>query len=487
MERKPNIIFMLADDQGAWAMHCAGNKELNTPNLDRIAANGMRFNDFFCVSPVCSPARASLLTGNIPSAHGVHDWLCSGNIDKEKFEGQGKENPYAEGYKNEDKPIQYLKGQTCYTDLLVEDGYTCALSGKWHLGDSITPQHGFSYWYTIGRGGCCYYHPDMVENGDVIMEHGKYVTDLITDKALCFLDELSQKENPFYLSVHYTAPHSPWGEEHHPKELIEMYDSCLFESTPNVPDHPDMTEAPVYGTPRRHEYLRGYYAAITGMDRGIGKILDMVEAKGIADNTIIIFAGDNGMSMGHHGIWGKGNGTFPQNMFDTAVKVPFIVSYPPLVPKGTVCEDMVSGYDFFPTLIDLLGMQSQAATRLPGKSFLPSLKGGSSDCGDVVIFDEYGPVRMIRSKTHKYIHRYPYGDNELYDLKADPNEEHNLIGDKAYEEIVLSMRRRMEKWFLQYANPDIDGIKEDTDGSGQLCSAGIYAEKTKKYCKRDKR
>ena len=121
--KKPNIIMILADDQGPWAMHCAGTPELYTPNLDRIAEQGMRFDSFFCASPVCSPARASILTGKMPSAHGVQDWLRSGNLDGEKFAAQGKENPYFEGYKQERKPISYLEGQPTYTDILAQNGY----------------------------------------------------------------------------------------------------------------------------------------------------------------------------------------------------------------------------------------------------------------------------------------------------------------------------------------------------------------------------
>lgn len=478
---KPNIVFILSDDQGHWAMNCGGTPELYTPNLDEIARRGMRFDSFFCASPVCSPARASLLTGTIPSAHGVLDWLRSGNVDAQKFAAQGAENPYG-GYRDEDKPIQYLAGKVTYTDILVQNGYTCALSGKWHLGDSVTPQHGFSKWYTIGKGGCFYYHPDMVENGDIKVEHGKYVTDLITDKALQFLDELEAEGNPFYLSVHYTAPHSPWEEEHHPKKWIDYYRDCKFESIPDVPDHPDMTTGPVYGTPKRETNLRGYFAAISAMDEGIGKIIAALDAKGLSDNTILIFAADNGMNMGHHGIWGKGNGTRPMNMFDSSVKVPFLIAYPPLVPAGTVCEDMVSAYDFFPTLLDLLGFDPQTAARLPGHSFLPCLRGESlPGGGEVVVFDEYGPVRMIRSKEYKLVVRYPYGYHEFYDLTADPGEEHNLYGDPQYEELILSYRRKQEKWFNTYADPDMDGSREGVTGSGQLCSPGLYAQKLTIY------
>ena len=278
MQSRPNILFVLTDDQGAWALHCAGNEEIYTPNLDRLAAQGMRFENFFCASPVCSPARATLLTGTIPSAHGVLDWLRGGNLDRERIPAEMVSDAYAD-FSDEHKPIQYLAGKIAYTDILAQNGYTCALAGKWHLGDSMVPQHGFRYWYTIGRGGCCYYHPDIVEDGRLHFEHGHYVTDLITDKALEFLDTLSKDNAPFYLSVHYTAPHAPWEAEHHPKEFIDLYEDCPFLGTPDVPDHPGLTCEPMYGTPRRKEKLRGYYAAVTAMDQGVGKLLDALEEK----------------------------------------------------------------------------------------------------------------------------------------------------------------------------------------------------------------
>lgn len=481
MQSRPNILFVLTDDQGAWALHCAGNEEIYTPNLDRLAAQGMRFENFFCASPVCSPARATLLTGTIPSAHGVLDWLRGGNLDRERIPAEMASDAYAD-FSDEHKPIQYLAGKIAYTDILAQNGYTCALAGKWHLGDSMVPQHGFRYWYTIGRGGCCYYHPDIVEDGHLHFEHGRYVTDLITDKALEFLDALSKDNAPFYLSVHYTAPHAPWEAEHHPKEFIDLYEDCPFHSTPDVPDHPGLTCEPMYGTPRRKEKLRGYYAAVTAMDQGVGKLLDALEERNLADNTLVIFAADNGMNMGHHGIWGKGNGTRPMNMYDTSVKVPFLVRWPGTVPAGQVCQRMVSAYDFFPTLLDLLGLDNQQIQHLPGTSFADALRGQEEGGREeVVVFDEYGPVRMIRSRQYKYIHRYPYGPDEFYDLQADPAEESNRIEDPEFADEILAMRRRMERWFNQYADPDLDGTREGVTGSGQLCSAGTYAQRLQKY------
>ena len=134
----PNVLFILSDDQGPWALNCAGTKELETPNLDRLAREGTRLENFFCASPVCSPARASLLTGRMPSQHGVQDWLRSGSVDRELMERLGIKNPYG-GYGDERKPIRYLDGERTYTDVLAENGYELALSGKWHLGDSMQP------------------------------------------------------------------------------------------------------------------------------------------------------------------------------------------------------------------------------------------------------------------------------------------------------------------------------------------------------------
>ena len=365
----------------------------------------------------------------------------------------------------------------------MQNGYTCALSGKWHLGDSVIPQHGFTRWYSLGKGGCFYYDPDIVENGTIVVEHGKYVTELITDKALTYLDEMQKEEKPFYLAVNYTAPHTPWAHEQHPKKWVDYYKDCAFESFPDIPDHPNMTTGPVYGTANRKINLIGYCAALSAMDEQIGRILDKLEQDNLTENTLVIFAGDNGMSMGHHGIWGKGNGTFPFNMYDTAVKVPFLASLPGMIPKGVVNDDLVSAYDVFPTILELTGIANEREQELPGRSFLDLL------CGEkrieqertVVVYDEYGPVRMIRTKEWKYVHRYPYGPHELYDLVNDPKEEKNLFAEEVYAEKIVEMRGYLEDWFALYVNPDRDGAKEGVTGGGQMCLAGRRANRPDVY------
>lgn len=226
----------------------------------------------------------------IPSQHGVHDYLCEGNG------GCGQ------------RAIQYLEGQTGYTDLLNEAGYECALSGKWHLGDGANPQKGFSFWYTHQKGGGPYYNAPMFRDGKPVNEE-RYITDVITDEALRFLDQ-RDKEKPFYLSVHYTAPHSPW---------VGCIPRSTWTCTRTAPlraarralpiPGPNVDVLPGYKDPVPN--LQGYFAAVTAMDANVGRLLDRLDAEGLAEDTLVIFTSDNGFNCGHHGIWGKGNGHLP--------------------------------------------------------------------------------------------------------------------------------------------------------------------------------
>jgi len=433
---------------GHWAMGCAGNSEIKTPNLDRLAASGIRFENFFCTSPVCSPARASVFTGKMPSQHGIQDWLANGENDG----------------------IEYLQGQTTYPQLLSQNGYTCGISGKWHLGNAIEKQMGFSHWYVHHSAQAPYYDTRMIRDGKSFTESG-YITDNLTNDALAFLQ--AQKDNPFYLSVHYTAPHKPW-IGCHPQEYLDMYNDCPFDSIPSEPKHPwQIGTHPWPVGEERRETLKGYFAAITAMDAGIGKILDYLEQNNLRDNTLVFFMSDNGMNMGHHGIMGKGNGTFPMNLFDTSVKVPAIASQPGVVPQGAVCHNLLSQYDFMPTIMDWAGID-KSTNGLPGRSFANILKGGEADeHSHVVVYDEYGPVRMIRNHEWKYIHRYPYGPHELYNIKNDPGETANLYDVNCG--IVADMKARLDDWFHMYVDPAIDASHEPVTGWGQVTRPGIHS------------
>ena len=438
---KPNVVFVLTDDQGPWALGCAGNPEIRTPNLDKLAKTGTRFDNFFCTSPVCSPARASLMTGRIPSQHGVHDWISQRNMPP--------------------RPAQYLEGQTCYSDVLAANGYTCGFCGKWHLGDSLTPQHGFSHWFCLPTGYSFYNDVDVIRDGEVVGSEG-YLTDVITDDALAFID--GHKNEMFYLSVNYNAPHAPW--DGHPQDIVDSYGDCPFKSCPQERRHPWATSMADHLGNR--ESLRGYFAAVTAMDLNVGRILDKLDTLGIRENTLVIFMSDNGYSCGHHGFWGKGNGTLPTNMYENSVKVPAIFSHPARIPAGRVASAMVSQYDFMPTLLEYLCLPAVDDESLPGGSFLPVLLGEKEQARDeVVVYDEYGPVRMIRTQEWKYIHRYPRGPHELYDLVNDPGERKNLVEDESQRGLVAEMRKRLSGWFERYVTPHRDGARFPITGSGQ--------------------
>lgn len=444
MSGRTNVIFILTDDQGPWALGCTGNSEIRTPNLDRLAAEGMRFENFFCTSPVCSPARASIVSGRIPSQHGVHDWISGRNMPPD--------------------PAQYTKEFTCYTDVLAEEGYTCGLSGKWHLGNSLTPQHGFTHWFCMPGGGSKYQDAEMIREGKPQVFPG-YLTDRIFDDALGFLDAHAKDEKPFYLSIHTNAPHSPWTG--HPADLVAMYDNCPFKSCPQEAQHPWATPA-LLAHVGNHESLKNYFAAVTGVDVNIGRLRAKLQQLGLLDNTLIVFMSDNGFNCGHHGFWGKGNGTYPLNMYDNSVKVPAIFWQPGRIPAGKVSKAMVSQYDVLPTLLDYVGAPPVKDPTLPGVSIVPVLEGKTDQARpEVVVYDEYGPVRMIRTEEWKYVHRYPYGPHELYDLKNDPRERKNLVEDKSQALLVAKMRKRLAKWFARYVDPRLDGAKLPVYGRGQ--------------------
>ena len=442
---KTNVVFILTDDQGIWAAGCYGNSEIRTPNIDRLATEGMRYENFFVATPVCSPSRATLLTGRIPSQHNVHDWIREGNVGPDA--------------------AQYIENEVCYTDAMAAHGWTCGISGKWHLGASQIPQHGFSHWYVHQEGGGPYYDAPMVRDGELVTEPG-YVTDAVTDDALSFLDLHAHAEAPFYLGVHYTAPHSPW--EAHPPEIVASYDDCAFESCPQEPVHPWAT-----GLTHRcmgdREMLKGYFAAVTAMDANVGRLLDRLGALGIREQTLVVFMSDNGFSCGHHGFWGKGNGTEPRNMYENSIRVPFVASQPGRIPSGYVQRAMVSAYDFMPTLLDYLGLPTPEGAGIVGQSFLRSLLGQSDTSREhVVIYDEYGNTRMVRTLRFKYVHRYPDGPHELWDLERDPDERDNRIADPNQRERIAELWGRLESWFEQHVNPEVDGAGLPVNGLGQL-------------------
>jgi arylsulfatase A-like enzyme len=451
---RPNVLFVLTDDQGEWAMGCSGNTEIRTPTLDALARSGVRLDHFFCTSPVCSPARASLLTGVMPSQHGIHDWLRGGNSG--------------------DNRIHFLAGHTLITEHLAHAGYRCGLVGKWHLGASDRPAPGFVHWFAHAAGMSAYFDAPFFRGTKPDTVHD-YVTDVLAVEAQAFLESEVRNDAPFWLSLSFTAPHSPW-KGAHPDELVRLYDDCAFESSPQAPRHPDsfcgnLEAEQGFADPRGN--LQGYYAAITGVDRALSRVLATLDRLGLRESTLVVFTSDNGFNCGHHGIWGKGNGTFPQNMYDSSVKVPFIASQPGRIPAGRVSSELASGYDVMPTLLDYLGVEWDRSPAMPGRSLRGVLENGAPPLSSaVVIYDEYGPVRMIRNERWKYVHRYPYGPHFLFDLDADPREARNRVEDADCASVVAELRATLDAWFARYADPHKEGSRLPVWGRGQFAPVG---------------
>ena len=211
------------------------------------------------------------------------------------------------------------------------------------------------------------------------------------------------------------------------------------------------------------------------MDAAVGRLLDRLEADGLAEDTLIVFTSDNGSNMGHHGIFGKGNGTYPVNMYETSVKVPGLFACPGTIPGGRVLTSMRSHYDVYETLLDFVGIPFEKTDDMPGHSFAAELRGENDAApAGVIAYDEYGRTRMICERTDahqlKLVWRGEEGPNELYDLAADPGERTNQYDNPAYAEKIAVLRDKLLGWFETYVNPAFDGTREDVRGKGQIDS-----------------
>lgn len=441
---RTNLVLVMTDDQAVWSLGCYGNHEARTPEVDRLAREGMRFTRAFATSPVCSPSRATFFTGRIPSQHGIHDWI--------KHENMGPRARYC------------LDDEVLLSEILADNDYTCGMSGKWHLGDSLHAHAKHSFWYALPRGASVYNDADMIWQEKVVKTAG-YLTDRITDKAVEFID--ANRDRPFFLNVSYNAPHSPF--KGHPAELVDAFMDCPFISCPDLPAHPwAVAQVSHY---RTHPTLSQYFAACSGISRGVGRLMDRLDELGLSENTLFVYASDQGFNCGHHGLWGKGNASNPRNMYDTSLQIPLIFRQPGRVPAGAECNVLLSAYDFLPTVLAHLGLptspeggpseRNPSEPNLPGRSFAPVLRGDAMESPEA-IYAEYARTRMIRTATHKYIHRTDGGPHELYDLENDPGETTNLVGhpdqDQRITDLVVSLRSRLFKWFEQHAEVGSDPV-----------------------------
>lgn len=435
--RRPNVIVFMTDDHGAWATGAYGCAEMHTPNIDALAKGGAKFTRAFACTPVCSPSRMTYMTGCVPSVHGVQDWLRP----EDSFGAAAK---------------GWLDGLTIFPEVLAKNGYRCGMVGKWHMGHDESAQRGFTYWATVPGGGGTFKNAEFVRNGKTEKREG-YKEDAIGDFALEFLGQQSA-DTPFYLHVPFYAPHTPF--DFQPEEDRKHYDNASYSCFPDTAKHPNQNR----GLGAHHgnrASMKSYMSLISGADRNIGRVLRLLEQKGWRDNTLVVFTADQGWNAGHHGVWGKGNGTWPFNMYEESIRVPMIWNHPAAIAPGQNITAMVSSYDLFPTMLDYTGLAAPADPRRVGRSYAAFLRGRKPRWEEKLFF-EYSYSRGMRTPTRKLILRAEGFTNEFYDLEKDPGETTNKIDDPAFAREIASMRGEMEKWFAKAGAPKLDGWRGTT-------------------------
>jgi len=491
--KKPNIIFILSDDHATDAISAYSDRfaELSpTPNIDRIANEGAIINNAFSTNAICGPSRASIITGKYSHV-----------------------NNYYKNYKG-----GYFDGnQWTFPKALQDSGYQTALVGKWHLASE--PQ-GFNYYkYHIAKGEQgLYWDPVYNDNGKTVQEQG-YATNITTDFALDWLKN-SDKNQPFCLLLQYKAPHREWSPDTKYEDLWSDrdidYPDTFFDNykgrektagdthmTMDFFNRRDMKMTPPdslsgkalrqwldYGNKpseivsmgngldkntraklKYQRYIKDYLATIKSVDDNIGRVLDYLSENGLEDNTIIVYASDQGFFLGDHGWFDK------RFMYEESLRMPFVVRYPEKIKAKTSINDVISNIDIAPTILDMAGIKPPEEVQ--GKSFFKQLKGGENDQWRQSMYYHYyeypfwhrvQPHYGIRTERYKLIHFYYKMDAwELYDLEKDPNEMTNLINDPSYKKIVSKLKQDLNDLKTQYGNNlSLEELRQisDTDFGG---------------------
>lgn len=435
--RPTNVVFILTDNQGAWTLGCYGNKDIRTPNIDALAEGGMRFTRALSSNAVCSPTRATFLTGLIPSQHGVHSFL-----DPKFMMGPQAYNTLAEF--------------TSIGEILRDSGYTCGLSGKWHLGDNLRPNEGFSFWVTKPDGSTReFYDQDIIEDGKVT-KVAEYTTDYWTRRGIEFIEE--NKEKPFFLYLAYNGPYSLGNlmlNESKNRHAAYYADKEL-PSFPRDAMHPwQHHNKQFHNDPRA---VRRMASEVSGVDDGVGELMAALKRLGLEKDTLIVYSSDQGWMGGQNGIWGMGDHTRPIGAHELMMQIPLIFSQPGTIPGGKTADMLVSNYDFLPSLLGYLNLSAKLPTkpRLPGRDFSAALRGSALDAWDNTVFYEMETCRAVRGDRWKYVHRHPAGPHELYDMQSDAQERFNLLGQPGMQPVVQEMSGRLESFFQTYADPQYD-------------------------------
>ncbi len=468
-EDRPNVVFILTDDQRADALSCMGHPHLKTPNIDRLADEGILFKNHFCTTSLCSPSRASILGGLYAHAHGVVNNFTDYPRDLPTFPRQ-----------------------------LQSEGYATAYIGKWHMGeDDDSKRPGFDHFVTH-RGQGSYFDTEFRANDGERKVVPGYYTTVVTDMAIDWMESQEGRDEPFLLMLGHKAPHSFYFPEPKYEGAFDHVRVPYPETAFRLRDKPEWisqrlsTWHGIYGPlfDWRKEFpdtsaaamldfermVRAYWGTLLSVDDSVGRIYDYLFRSGELDNTLFIFTSDNGLLEGEHGMVDKRTGHEP------SLRIPLVVRYPALVsPKlPKVIEAQTLTLDFASSILDICGAQPLPKTQ--GRSWKSLITEGDPDWRTSWYYEynyevqfPYTPnVRALRTDRWKYI-RYPHGDSspdkhmaELYDLQNDPGETTNLIGEERYRDLVAELRDELDQR-IREANPDgEDSMPIDEGIKGEL-------------------
>ena len=470
--RAPNILFIMSDDHTTQAVSSYGGflgNYLSTPNIDRIGKEGVRLTNCFVTNSISAPSRASILTGQFSWKNGVY-----ANLD----------------LFNRDHPTVAKE--------LQKAGYQTALIGKWHLG---TEPAGFDY-YNVLPGQGRYYNPLMIRMGDwdkgpngtpKVTEFSGHSTDVIANETIHYLQAIDP-DRPFFLKCHFKAPHRPCAPAHRfldlladvtipePANLYDDYDGRGAYAKDLRMSMEHLTEADLKGRPFPENmtlnekrswayqyFIKDYLRCVAGIDENVGRILKYLDDNGLAENTIVIYAGDQGLFLGEHGWFDK------RLMHDESLRMPLLIRYPKEIKAGTVNNDMVLNIDFAPLFLDYA--QIPTPDYMQGESFRKNLKGETPDDWRKSMYYRYWmyndsvhrvPAHYgIRTERYKLIFYYsqPLGikgaqeslvepEWELYDLQNDPAEMRNIYHDPRNRELINELKRALLRLKEKYGDPD---------------------------------
>ena len=471
---RPNIVFIFSDDHATQAISAYGEKRrlVETPNIDRIAREGMRFDRCLVPNSICGPSRATILTGKYSHLNGFY------NNTSSTFDGS----------------------QPTFPKLLQKAGYQTALIGKWHL---VSEPTGFDHWHILPGQGI-YYNPPMIRNGENVTHTG-YTTDLITDFSIEWLKR-RDKTKPFILMSQHKAPHGEWAPalrhlgwngdrgfaepetlfddygndrglawRDQDMSLAKTYNDRLSKLTPPPylnaeqraawdayyePRNAAFRQAALTGEDlvrwRYQRYMHDYLGTIKAVDEGVGRLLQALEDEGLAENTIVIYSSDQGFFLGEHGWFDK------RWVLEESVRTPLLVRWPGVTTPGSVNGNMVSVLDFAQTFLEMAG-QPQPSD-MQGRSLVPILRGvPPSDWRTSFYYHFYEfpvpnrvrPHEAVITPRHKLVHYYmpDVDDWELYDCEANPNETRNYIKDPSYAPVVASLRAELARLRTELAVP----------------------------------